>query len=315
MKKVLVSGASGFVMSNALEYMLKNTTWEFTCLCSWKHRGSPLNLQFAAGDPRVTIISHDLSAPIPNLGKFDFIIHAASESHVDRSIANPVNFIENNVSITLQMLEYAREYPAQVFLNFSTDEVYGASEHKEWDVLLPANPYASSKGCQELIAQSYWRTYRIPVVLTNSNNIVGPNQDPEKFVPKLIKLIKAGKEVEIHMDKGKPGRRYYNPVQNVADALLFILNKVPQSYVREVVPYKQVDRPDRYSLPGGEELDNLEMAQLIAKILRKPLRYKAVNAENVRPGYDQFYPKTDGRLTDLGFIPPYTLKDGLKWIK
>lgn len=319
MKRILITGASGFIGSGVLEYMLENTTWEFVCLCSFRHKGNPLNLPI---NDRVRIVYCDLRGEIPELGDFDYILNLASESHVDRSIADPVNFIENNVSSTLQVLEYARKHwktdkiGKHVFLQFSTDEVYGAQEHAEWDVLLPANPYSASKAAQEMICLAYWRTYGLPIVITNSNNIVGKNQDPEKFVPKLVKLIKAGETVTIHRTStGALGKRYYNPVENVADALLFILDRFPQSYHAEVMPYKQVTHCDRYNLPGGTELDNLEMAQLIAKLLGKELKHKVEAAEKSRPGYDQFYPKTEGRLDELGWEPPLTLEEGLAWVK
>lgn len=307
-----MTGASGFIGSSVLEYMLDKTDWDFVCISSWRHKGNPLNIK---PNQRLSVVTHDLTGVIPDLGEFDYILNLASESHVDRSISDPVAFIENNVSSTLQVLEYARKHPPRVFIQFSTDEVYGATEHKEWDVLLPSNPYAASKAAQEMIVIAYWRTYKVPVVITNSNNIVGKNQDPEKFVPKLIKLISNNEEVTIHASNKKFGIRYYNPVQNIADALLFILNRQPQQYIVEVVPHKQVDRPDRYNLPGGKELNNLEMADLIAKLLNKKLNYKIVDVEGVRPGYDQFYPKTDGSLTKLGWTPPLTLEEGLAWIK
>lgn len=310
--RVLISGADGFIGSNVLEYMLEKTDWDFVCLCSWRHHGSPLNIK---PSERVEVITHDLVGTIPELGHFDYILNLASESHVDRSIDDPVNFVENNVSSALQMLEYARKQPPKVFVQFSTDEVYGAMEHKEWDILLPSNPYAASKAAQEMIAIAYWKTYKVPVVITNSNNIVGKNQDPEKFVPKIVKLIQSDETVTIHTSNGKPGRRYWNPVQNTADALLFILNQHPQSYMKEVLGYKQANHPDRYALSGGEELDNLEMAQLIAKTLGKQLKYKMIDAESIRPGYDEFYSKTEGELDRRGWQPPFTLEQGLSWVE
>lgn len=309
MTRVLLTGASGFIGSNVLEYLLKTTDWEFTCFCSWRHKGSPLNLQAVFNDPRVTVITLDLCGDIPDVGGFDYILHLASESHVDRSQADPVNFIENNVSSTLQMLEYARKHMPKAFVLFSTDEVYGAMEHKEWDVMLPSNPYAASKAAQEMIAIAYWKTYSLPIVITNSNNIIGKNQDPEKYVPKLVKQISNDQEVTVHTTSVGPGKRYYNPVENVADALKFILTITPTTYAD-----LRTDRPDRYNLPGGHELDNLEMAQLIAKLLNKELKYTLVNAETVRRGYDQFYPKTEGKLTELGWEPPLTLEEGLSWV-
>lgn len=304
--RCLITGASGFIGSGVLEYMLAKTDWEFTAVCSWRHHGSPLNIRPNA---RVTVITHDLAGPLPDMGDFDIILNLASESHTERSIDDPVPFVENNVSSVLQVLEYARKHKPQIFLQFSTDEVYGAFAHGEWDLLLPGNPYSASKAAQEVICIAYWRTYGLPIVITNSNNIVGPNQHPEKFVPKLVKLIKEQKQVQIHQANGTVGKRCYNPVQNVADALLFILNQQPAMYL------DGAHRPSRYNIPGGTEMDNLEMAQLVADLLGMPLDYKLVDATEARPGYDQFYPKTSGRLTEMGWLPPLSLEEGMSWIK
>lgn len=307
--RALITGASGFVGSGVLDYFMANTDWDFTCLCSWRHQGTPSNIR---PHRRIEVITHDLVGPIPNLGKFDYILNLASESHVDRSIADPVNFIENNVSSVLQLLEYARKHPPTVFLHFSTDEVYGAvGSHEEWDILLPGNPYAASKAAQEMIAIAYWRTYGVPVVITNSNNIVGRGQNAEKFVPKLIELISSGQTVMIHTSNGKPGKRYYNSVHNVADALLFILRYPVVRYGNPALTLRGT-RPNRYSLPGGEPLDNFEMAERVARLLGKRLNAEFVDAETVRPGYDNFYPETDGLLTRIGWEPPFTLEDELR---
>lgn len=309
--RILITGVSGFIGSNVLEYMYNNTDWDFVALCSWRHKGNPLNLQpwiNETGD-RIKIINHDLIGTIPELGEFDYILNIASESHVDRSIANPIEFTENNISSMLQVLEYARKHPPKIFLQFSTDEVYGAMEHKEWDILLPSNPYAASKAAQEMICIAYWKTYKVPIIITNSNNIVGKNQDKEKFLPKIIELINSNQEVTIHISNGKPGRRYWNAVENVSDALLFILNTNPAIYG------PNVDRPDRYALSGGMELDNLEMAQLVAKLLNKDLKYKFLDAEIVRPGYDQFYANTVGELDNMGWKPVIGLEESLAWVQ
>lgn len=301
-RRVLMTGASGFIGSSVLVHLLEQRPeWEIVCVCSWRHRGSSQRLTL---HPRMRVVTHDLVGPIPDLGHFDFILNLASESHVDRSIAHPVEFIENNVSSTLQVLEYARRFPPKLLIQFSTDEVYGATNHAEWDVLLPSNPYAASKAAQEMIAIAYWSTYGVPVVITNSNNIVGPGQDPEKFVPKIIDLIGRGEPVPIHMTGGRPGRRHYNSVRNVADALLFILeHRQPRA-----------DRLHRFSIPGGEEIDNRQMACRIAHIMQRLLRITELDAESIRPGYDEFYGPTDGGLSELGWEPRYSLDDELQRI-
>lgn len=309
-KRVLLSGASGFIGANVLRYLMNATDWEFTCLASWRHRGSPTRIVDALspdGWGRAGVVTHDLRGPVPDLGTFDYILNLASESHVDRSIADPVPFIENNVSATLNMLEYARKHRPRVFVQFSTDEVFGSdcagATIEEWAPIVPSNPYAASKAAQEAIAIAYWRTYRVPVVITNTNNVIGPGQDPEKFVPKVIGQVLAGDEVAIHAHNGEIGSRFYNPVDNVSDALLFILSSAHGG---------DMSRPERYNLSGGKELSNLEMAQAIADGLDRLLRYRVVNVEDLRPGYDTHYAATDGLLKKLGWDPPVTFEQGLR---
>lgn len=312
MKRVLFTGADGFIGSNVLRYLLETTDWQFVCVCSFRHTGNPLNLPISE---RVDIVRLDLCGYVPDeLGEFDYILHLASESHVDRSQEDPVNFIENNVSSTLQMLEYARRHPVEKFVMFSTDEVYGAREHKDWDILLTTSPYSASKGAQELICMSYFNTFGLPIIITNCNNVVGPNQHPEKFVPKLVKKINAGETVELHVHDGKYGERIYNPVDNVGSALKFILEAPYEKYDLTMEPLGQF--PPRYSILGGERLDNKQIAELVAGILGKPLKHKDKLATEVRPGYDKFYSQSqERRLIELGWKPPISLKKGLEWIK
>lgn len=305
--RVLLTGASGFIGSNVLKYMLEHTDWDFVCPISFRHAGKGKNLPL---NSRVTVGYHDLRGEMPDVGPIDVILHLASESHVDRSIAEPVHFIENNVGSTLQVLEYARRVKPQVMLLFSTDEVYGPNQHKDWDVLLPSNPYAASKAAQEMIAISYWRTYDVPVIITNSNNIVGLNQDPEKFVPKVIGKIRANEPVTVHVTAAGAGRRHYNPVQNVADALIFIVDK-------HTTPHRwspmDSDRPLRYELPGGEDLDNFQMVHLIGKLMNTFPETVMEAAGDTRPGYDQFYAPTQGQLLlKLGWKPVISLEECLK---
>lgn len=305
-ERVLITGASGFVGNSVLRYLYSKTGWDFVALCSWEHKGSPLRMQDFKDDPRVDIIHHDITKILPDMGHFDYVINMASESHVDRSIEDPVNFIKNNVDLVLNMLEYARKHPPKLFIQFSTDEVYGATEHGELDIYDATNPYSGSKASQEIFGGVYKVTYDVNVVITNSNNIIGPGQDPEKFVPKVLKRINAGETIQIHTANGVPGRRYWNPVDNVADALLFLINNLGEY---------DFDRAPHFALPGGKELDNLEMAQLIAKLAGKELKYELVDATTIRPHYDENYPHTDGKITDMGWTPPYTLEEGLQWLK
>ncbi len=315
-RKLLLTGISGFVGVNFMEYVLQHTDWHVTGIASWLHKGIPTNISdskiYQDNKDRVDIYTHDLTSPItPDLeakiGVQDYIVSMASESHVDRSISDPAHFIMNNVALIVNTLEYAREHKPKVFLQFSSDEVYSETKNEDVNTLMPSSPYAGSKAAQDMVVRSYWRTYGMPIVITRSNNIVGKSQSTEKFVPKIVELVKRGEEVTIHNTPNGPGKRFYNPVDNVSDALLFILNQEP-------VLYPDATSPTIYSLPGGTEMDNLEMAQLVAKILGKELKYKLIDANTVRSGYDSYYPKTDKHMKELGYKSPQTLEEGLSWL-
>jgi dTDP-glucose 4,6-dehydratase len=194
MKRILVTGIGGFVGSHFAEHILKNTDWEIVGIDSFRNKGDSLRLRHLAKEPRLTVHTHDLQAPISDrmievIGSIDYVINIASDSHVDRSISDPVPFVENNVALILNVLEYCRRVKPSKLIQCSTDEVFGpaleGTAHTEWYPILPSNPYAASKAAQNAIAISYWRTYNVPLIITHCMNMIGERQDKEKFIPIL----------------------------------------------------------------------------------------------------------------------------------
>lgn len=281
-RRVLLTGASGFIGSHVLAGLIERDD-RVTCLASFRHRGHPKRIAaLLRPTALVDVVTCDLAGPIPDLGPFDLILNLASDSHVDRSITDPVATIENNVSSTLSMVEYARRHPPHTFVQFSTDEVYGDArdEIDPFDTpLCPSNPYAASKAAQEMIVTAYRRTYGVPAVITNSSNVVGSGQDPEKFVPLVLDAIRRGRPVLIHTVDGVIGRRFWNPVENVVRALDSITKRA----------WPDGGPPPRFLLPGGEEHSNLDVAGMVADALGVPLDYRLVPVEGIRPGYDHRY--------------------------
>lgn len=319
-KRVLLTGGSGFFGSHLLRHLLVNTDWEFVCICSWKYKGTPERIENALegiDKSRVEIITHDLTSSLTDmtkkrLGHIDYILNVASNSDVFRSIEDPVRFIKNNVDIAVTMLELARELKPEVFLQFSTDEVYGVAaegiNHKEWSTIIPSNPYSASKACQEAIAISYWRTYNIPVIITNTMNLFGETQDPEKYTARLISKIEKGETVTVHGKEGEIGSRFYLHARNAADAVYFILkNTQPKLYDKGDNPL-----PDRYNIVGDIEMNNLDLAKLVAKILAKELKYELVDFHSERPGHDRRYALDGTKLKNLGWQAPMEFESSLK---
>lgn len=342
MKRVLLTGVGGFVGSHCFRWLLEKTDWHIIGLDSFRHKGTYSRLDDIYADPsRCSILRHDLSVPVDsalygrivdysfcNSGGLpkeswkpvDIIINMASESAVERSVSDPGACWRNNCELAYNMLELARRLKPKIFFQISTDEVYGdcpadAPAHHEWDVILPSNPYAASKAAQEALAISYWRSYGVPVVLTNCMNMIGTMQDKEKFLPKLIWKIATGQEMEIYADPlpdgtHKIGSRFYTHCENHADALVWLAE-------RPVAEYKNgegADRPDRYNIVGEVELNNLEMAQIVADLMGKPLNYKLIPSASARPGYDRRYALNGSKLRDLGWKPPFNFTQGLERI-
>ena len=318
-KRVLLTGAGGFFGSHLLRHLMMNTDWEFVCICSWTHKGTPERVENAINGldkSRVTIITHDLVSPLTEttkkrLGKIDYILNIASNSHVFRSIDFPGEFILGNTALAYNMLELAREIKPELFLQFSTDEVYGVApegiNHPEWASIIPSNPYSASKACQEAIAISYWRTYNVPVIITNTMNLFGETQDPEKYTAQLVRKINNNEVVSVHGAVGDIGSRFYLHARNGADAVHFIIKNLPPKLYNE----GENLLPDRYNIVGDVELNNLELAKLVAEILGKELKYELVDFHKGRPGHDRRYALDGSKLHDLGWKAPMDFKKSI----
>ena len=322
-KRVLLTGIAGSIGIHVFAHIMHNTDWEVVGISSFRHKGLVDRIVEVTGDhpdwlKRLNMITHDLSAPISSLtrekiGKIDYIINLASLSDVEASIQQPTEFIQNNTALMVNMLEYAREAKPEVFIQFSTDEVYGptqnkADAYKEWSPQIPSNPYAASKACQEMICIAYWRTYNVPVVITNTMNNWGQMQQSYKYPVMVQKAIMNDTEITIHgNENGDIGSRSYIHSRNAADALLFILKQPVYMHISG-----KADKPDRYNIAGNKQLDNLELAKLIAKLMGKELKYKIVNFHHTRSGHDPHYGLDNGKLKNLGWEAPVSFEESLK---
>ncbi len=312
--KILITGGCGFVGHHVIEHLLKNTDANMIVFdkLSYSSNGFDRLRDINVFDSsRVKIFVVDLTLPISEgvekeVGQVDYILHLAAESHVDNSITNPEPFIINNVKSTLNMLEFARKQKnLQMFINFSTDEVYGPAPENfsfpEFYWHRPSNPYSASKSAQEAIGIAYENTFKVPVITTHTMNVIGERQHPEKYVPLVIRKVLAGEIVTIHSnkDKTKAGTRFYIHGRNVADALLFIMKQGFHGY-------------DEWNIVGEKEIDNLTLAQLIAKIIGKPLKYEMVNFHSSRPGHDLRYALDGTKLKKAGYKFPKNLEESLR---
>lgn len=321
-KRLLMTGIGGSIGAHFFAHICHNTNWDVVGIASFRHKGwseriTHMFIEHPLWWHRLTMFTHDITAPFSPLlqkriGKIDYIINLASMSDVYDSILNPVPFVQNNVNLVLNMLEYAREAKPEVFIQISTDEVYGPTDGKtglkEWSSIIPSNPYSASKACQEALAISYWRAYNVPVIITNTMNNFGEMQQGSKFPVMIQKKIEENELVTIHGKEGEIGSRSYIHSRNFADAVLFILKNLP--------PYLHtpdtVDMPDRYNIAGDKQLDNLELAKLIAKLMGKELKYELQDSQFTRPGHDKHYGLDSSKLAEKGWKSPIEFEQSLK---
>ena len=332
MKKILITGGAGFIGSHLIEHILKTTDWKIVTLDRLDTSGN-LNRWsdmecWEAEKHRLSYYYADLRAPLNDMlagllvrekGEvvpFDYIVHMAAGSHVDRSITDPVGFFEDNCMGTVNLLNCLREFKDLFlksegrFIYFSTDEVFGPAPEgvffKEWDRMNPNNPYAAAKAAGEVACDAFANTYQLPISVIHCMNVYGERQHPEKFIPMCVKKILAGEEITIHSNKDmtKAGTRFYLHARNICDAVLFVLQNG-----KTLNPFKG---EGKYNVCGDKEVSNLEMAQAIADILGKELVYKMVDFHSSRPGHDLRYALDGSYIASEGWVAPIGFEESLK---
>lgn len=326
MKKVLLTGAGGAIGCHLLAHIMHNTDWEVVATDSFNpdHKGYFDRITRVCKDnpeweKRIRIFVHDLNAPFTSreikvIGQIDYVLNLASRSDVQASIEDPVSFIRNNTELMLNMLEYARAAKPEAFLHFSTDEVYGATPkdsggHKEWDTILPSNPYSASKAAQEAMAIAWWRSFGVPLIITNTMNNFGEMQAPSKFPAMIQQKIQRGEAVTVHCSAdGEVGTRYYIHSRNTADAVLFILKNV-----KPIIHQPgEIDRPMRLNIVGDKQMSNLELVEMIGRLMGMTPKIEMMNFHENNPGHDLHYGMNGDKLASLGWKSPVPFEQSLK---
>jgi len=316
--RILLTGGAGFVGHHLIEHLWKFTDWDIVSLDRLDTSGTLMRFSdiesFERYKHRLKIVHHDLKAELNDfvvhrIGKVDIILHVAAASHVDRSIDDPMMFAQDNVVGTVNILNYARKYaPLAKFLYFSTDEVFGPApkgvNYKENDRYNSANPYASSKAGAEEFCVSFANTYRMNIKITHTMNIFGERQHPEKFIPMVISKVLKGEVVSIHSDPTKtiPGQRYYIHARNVANAILFLVTQIES----------KTGVAEKFNIVGEKEVNNLELASLIAKFVGLPLKYEMMDFHSSRPGHDLRYALDGTKMKELGWTTPMSFEKSLE---
>lgn len=325
-KLVLLTGAGGSIACHVIAHFMENTDWKMVLVDSFRndHKGCFDRITTVCADhkdwlPRLKIVRHDLcsqfsSRQIKDIGQVNYILNLASRSDVHNSIEDPIPFVRNNVELMLTMLEYARAIQPEVFLQFSSDEAYGSARrsskgHREWDAILPSNPYSSSKAMQEALGISWWRSFGVPLILVNSMNHFGQMQSPSKFPVIVQRKIHRDEVIKIHASKdGEIGSRYYLHSRSGADALAFILRNVPPVLHQP----GEIDRPVRLNIVGDRQVTNLELVNLIADIMAKTPKWELAHFHDDNPGHDLHYGLNGEALAQLGWKSPVSFEESLR---
>ncbi len=327
--RLLVTGGAGFIGSNFIRRRLSGTEDTVVNFDALTYAGNKANLQEFEGNARYRFIHgriEDPAAVKEAMSGVEAVVHFAAESHVDRSIADAAPFISTNVLGTQVLLDAARQAGVRRFVHVSTDEVYGAlgeeGRFTEATPLQPRSPYAASKAAGDLLAQAYWETHRLPVIVVRPSNNYGPYQFPEKFIPVMVTNLIEGRKVPVY-GRGENVRDWLY-VEDCCRAIELVLDK---------------GRPGQaYNIGGESERRNIEVAKLVVGMMGLTAQVKAkakvesgvsvpvstsTSASSPststflsfvpdRPGHDFRYALDNAKIQrELGWRPETRFEDGL----
>lgn len=299
-QRLLVTGGAGFIGSNFVRRVLASRPdVKVTVLDKLTYAGNRTNLADVEPDPRYSFVVGDIAdAEIVDslAADVDAIVNFAAESHVDRSIEAPDAFIQTDVYGTFVLLEAARRYDHERYVQISTDEVYGDvpdGSSTEEDPLTPRSPYAASKGSGDLLVRAYHTTYGLPAMITRASNNFGPYQHPEKVIPLFVTNAIDDEPLPLYGD-GQQVRDWLY-VDDHCDAIARVIERGEPGEV--------------YNVGGGNELTNLELTRAILELLDKPL--SLVRSVRDRPGHDRRYSLDCSKISALEWEPAHSFRDAL----
>lgn len=301
--KLLVTGGCGFIGSNFINYYFKqNTDATIVNLDAMYYCASETNVNVDIRNStryhlvKGNLCSYDLIANILNIYQIDTIIHFAAQSHVQNSFEDALQYTHDNVQGTHTLLEASRKYgKIKRFIHISTDEVYGESmlnseeeKKNENSILCPTNPYAATKAAAELIAKSYYHSFKMPIIITRGNNVYGPNQYPEKLIPRFIQQLQQDEKVTIQGD-GTNVRAFLH-VNDVCSALELVLEK------GEIGEIYNVGSDDHH------EYKVLQIAHILIEKIKKTTEYNDwITYIDDRPFNDKRYYISNEKVKQLGW--------------
>jgi len=299
--KILITGGAGFIGSNFIRYMLnKYEDVEIINFDKLTYAGNLANLRDLENNPRYRFVKADIcnfDILYHLLKEVNYIIHFAAESHVDLSVGNSLVFTKSNTYGTHVLLEAARLCKnIKKILHVSTDEVYGdilKGSFKESDKLEPNNPYSASKAAAEMIVRSYYKTYKMPIVITRGNNVFGPFQYPEKIIPRFITDLMEGNKVPLHGDGSNI--RTYVYIEDCCEAIDLVFRR---GNVGEI-----------YNIGTDDEISNLDLTKKLLEKMNKD--GTCIDFVEDRPFNDKRYSVDLTKIRLLGWQQRHSFEDGL----
>lgn len=303
MKKLLVTGGAGFIGSNFVRFMLnKYDDLHIVNLDLLSYAGNLENLSDVKDNSNYKFVKGDIAdrkTVDEVMEGADYVVNFAAESHVDRSIEDPSVFIRTNVLGTQVLLDAAKKYKVERYLQVSTDEVYGSLGESgyftEQTPLAPNSPYSASKAGADLLVRAYHETFGLPVLITRCSNNYGPYQYPEKLIPLFIKRALNNETLPVYGD-GLNVRDWLH-VEDHCRAIDVVLHKGKIG--------------EAYNIGGNNEKTNIEITRLILQALGKP--ENLINYVKDRLGHDRRYAIDSSKMqNELGWSPKYTFEQGIK---
>jgi dTDP-glucose 4,6-dehydratase len=308
---ILVTGGCGFIGSNFINFFHERyPTYNIINLDKIDYCSNVNNInKFAATNVKGNIHNKELLVHLIEKYNFDTVFHFAAQSHVDNSFIDPISFTMENTYGTHVLIDTFREIKPDIkFIHFSTDEVYGQTVGSipfiETNILNPTNPYSASKAAAEMIVNSYIESFKMDIKIIRCNNVYGPNQYPEKLIPKFIKLLKENKKCTIHGYNSSLLRRAFIHVEDVVNAT-------------ETV-WKEGKSGEVYNISSDYELSVMEVTQLIIKTIKNTEGEdwrKWVTYVEDRPFNDNRYFINSEKLRQLGWKPQKNIEDLKIFIK
>jgi dTDP-glucose 4,6-dehydratase len=314
---ILLTGGAGFIGSHVVRRLVNRyPDYHIINLDALTYAGNPSNLQDVAGVPNYTFVhgdinDHDLVAALLADHRVTGVIHLAAESHVDRSITDPIAFVRTNVLGTATLLDACRRYWGKNgttgrFYHVSTDEVYGelgeTGYFTEQTPYAPRSPYSASKAGSDHLVRAYHETFKLPIVISNCSNNYGPNQFPEKLIPLMIHNIRRGIKLPVY-GQGTNVRDWLY-VEDHAEAIDLIYHKGRDG--------------ETYNIGGGNEWKNIELVRMLCKLMDDRMGRLLGSSEELiefvtdRKGHDHRYAIDFSKLEkELGWTPATDFKTGL----